>query len=102
VDYYWHLLSDMFGATLSPSLPYGSRKQAPWRRENKRRDVETRDVTYDDVHIERKNSDGKTEKMKIDKVHLNYSYTMSMTLKLRDQAFLDLTDIQNRDFRYVL
>jgi len=71
-------------------------------RENKHRDAETRDVTYDDVHIERKNSDGQTEKVKIDKVHLNYSYTMIMTLKSRDQAFLDLTDIQNRDFRYVL
>jgi len=27
---------------------------------------------------------------------------MIMMLKLRDQAFLDLTDIQNCDFRYVL
>jgi len=40
--------------------------------------------------------------VKINKVHLSYSYTMIMTLKLRDQAFLDLTDIQNCDFRYVL
>lgn len=29
VDYHRHLLSDMFGAALSPSLPYGPRKQAP-------------------------------------------------------------------------
>jgi len=43
-------------------------------RENKNRNAETRDVAYDDVHIERKDSDGKTEKVKIDKVHLNYSY----------------------------
>jgi len=49
-------------------------------RENKHRDAEPRDVTYDDVHIERKNSDGKTEKVKIDKVHLSYSYTIIMIL----------------------
>jgi len=71
-------------------------------RENKHRDAETRDVTYDNVHIERKNSDGETEKVKVDKVHLSYSYTKIMILKHRGQAFLDLTDIQNRDFPYVL
>ncbi|KIL00953.1 hypothetical protein PAXRUDRAFT_821163 [Paxillus rubicundulus Ve08.2h10] len=43
--------------------------------ENKRRDGETRDVTYDSTYFQGK---------KIDK------------------AFLDLTDNQNRDFRYVL
>ncbi|KAJ7907544.1 major facilitator superfamily domain-containing protein [Mycena leptocephala] len=52
--------------------------------ENKRRDAEPPSHTYDDVYIERLSPDGKLEKVKIDK------------------EFLDLTDIQNRDFRYVV
>ncbi|KAK7034005.1 hypothetical protein VNI00_012435 [Paramarasmius palmivorus] len=52
--------------------------------ENKRRDSENRDETYDNVYITHINADGTTEEKKVDK------------------AFLDLTDIQNRDFRYVL
>ncbi|KAJ7806791.1 MFS general substrate transporter [Mycena olivaceomarginata] len=53
--------------------------------ENKRRDVESRrDDRYDDVWIETLAKDGLSmEKAKVDK------------------EFLDLTDIQNRDFRYV-
>ncbi|KAN0077177.1 Major facilitator superfamily domain containing protein [Tylopilus felleus] len=50
-----------------------------WR-ENKKRDLETRDNTYDSVYI-------KTESGEERQV---------------DKAFLDLTDKQNRDFRYVL
>lgn len=53
-------------------------------RENTRRDRETRDTTYDEVYIERVNSEGAVDKIRVDK------------------EFLDLTDIQNRDFRYVL
>ncbi|KAK0448283.1 MFS general substrate transporter [Desarmillaria tabescens] len=53
-------------------------------RENKRRNSESTDDTYGDVYIERPTSDGKKEMVKVDK------------------EFLDLTDIQNRDFRYVL
>jgi len=52
--------------------------------ENKRRDNEPIDDTYEDVYIERVGKDGEIEKVKVDK------------------EFLDLTDIQNRDFRYVL
>ncbi|KAL0950628.1 hypothetical protein HGRIS_007418 [Hohenbuehelia grisea] len=51
--------------------------------ENKRRDQEPPDDTYDDVYIEKVTEKG-TVKVKVDK------------------EFLDLTDIQNRDFRYVL
>ncbi|KAJ7710405.1 MFS general substrate transporter [Mycena rosella] len=54
--------------------------------ENKRRDAENKpEAGYDDVYIERLAQDGSgvMEKVKIDK------------------EFLDLTDIQNRDFRYV-
>ncbi|KAJ7268564.1 major facilitator superfamily domain-containing protein [Mycena rebaudengoi] len=55
--------------------------------ENKRRDAEPSvNDGYDDIFIERLADDGsgRMEKIKVDK------------------AFLDLTDIQNRDFRYVL
>jgi len=52
--------------------------------ENKRRDAEPVDDTYDNVYIERMTKDGVIEKVKVDK------------------EFLDLTDMQNRDFRYVL
>jgi len=52
-------------------------------RENKRRDNEVADDSYDNVYIE-KVVDGAKVKIKIAK------------------EFLDLTDIQNRDFRYVL
>jgi len=53
--------------------------------ENKRRDQEHHsDDDYDDVYIERIGKDGQVERVKVDK------------------EFLDLTDIQNRDFRYVL
>jgi len=51
--------------------------------ENKRRDAEPADHSYDDVYIERE-KDGIVERVKVAK------------------EFLDLTDIQNRDFRYVL
>ncbi|KAK0234042.1 MFS general substrate transporter [Armillaria fumosa] len=52
--------------------------------ENRRRDVEPADTVYDNVYIERLNEDGVMEKARVDK------------------EFLDLTDKQNRDFRYVL
>ncbi|KAF9265637.1 MFS general substrate transporter [Marasmius fiardii PR-910] len=53
-------------------------------RENQRRNAEARDETYDNVYITHVNPDGSKEQKRVDK------------------AFLDLTDIQNRDFRYVL
>ncbi|KAF7437247.1 hypothetical protein PC9H_004084 [Pleurotus ostreatus] len=52
--------------------------------ENKRRDEEPRDDTYDEVYVESVTKEGESVKIKVDK------------------EFLDLTDIQNRDFRYVL
>ncbi|KAF7368275.1 MFS general substrate transporter [Mycena venus] len=52
--------------------------------ENKRRDREPPSHAYDNVYVEHLSQDGKLEKVKVDK------------------EFLDLTDIQNRDFRYVL
>ncbi|EPQ50298.1 MFS general substrate transporter [Gloeophyllum trabeum ATCC 11539] len=52
--------------------------------ENKRRDSEPPDETYDDVYIETVDGKGNVVERKVDK------------------EFLDLTDRQNRDFRYVL
>ncbi|KAJ7453389.1 MFS general substrate transporter [Mycena latifolia] len=53
--------------------------------ENKRRDAEgPADDDYDHVYVERMSPEGVMEKVKVDK------------------EFLDLTDRQNRDFRYVL
>ncbi|KJA18418.1 hypothetical protein HYPSUDRAFT_218219 [Hypholoma sublateritium FD-334 SS-4] len=52
--------------------------------ENKRRNAEQRDDTYDDVYIKEQLPDG------------------TIVDKHVDKAFLDLTDIQNRDFRYDL
>ncbi|KAF8637407.1 hypothetical protein AX17_002902 [Amanita inopinata Kibby_2008] len=53
-------------------------------RENKKRNAEKRDEAFDDVYIRKVMSDGTVADVRVDK------------------AFLDLTDIQNRDFRYVL
>ncbi|KAI5119271.1 hypothetical protein M0805_008052 [Coniferiporia weirii] len=53
-------------------------------KENKRRDQEPPDETYDDVWVKVTDQDGQIIEKKVDK------------------AFLDLTDRQNRDFRYVL
>ncbi|KAL4243596.1 MFS transporter superfamily protein [Abortiporus biennis] len=52
--------------------------------ENKRRDAEPVDTTYDNIYIEVVTPEGKTVQKKVDK------------------EYLDLTDIQNREFRYVL
>ncbi|KAN0129723.1 major facilitator superfamily [Lactarius tabidus] len=52
-------------------------------RENKRRDAEPVDDTYDNVFLTKIDQDGKRVEMKVSK------------------EFLDLTDRQNRDFRYV-
>ncbi|PFH54129.1 hypothetical protein AMATHDRAFT_38116 [Amanita thiersii Skay4041] len=54
-------------------------------RENGKRNAEKHDDTYDDVYIKKVLSDG----------------TLGEEVRV-DKAFLDLTDIQNRDFRYVL
>jgi len=53
-------------------------------RENKRRDAEPPDYTFDDVYVVTTDKDGNDAEVKVPK------------------EFLDLTDRQNRDFRYVL
>jgi hypothetical protein len=53
-------------------------------RENKRRENQPRDERYDAVFIDQELADGTRVEKRVDKV------------------FLDLTDLQNRDFRYAL
>lgn len=53
-------------------------------RENKKRDAEPVSDNFEEVYIEQVTADGKRIEIKVDK------------------ELLDLTDIQNRDFRYVL
>jgi hypothetical protein len=72
-------------------------------RENKRRDAEPKAEEEDDAYIEEVLEDGTKIERKVDKVGvfvfvLLIHYVLTISL----QAFLDLTDIQNRDFRYVL
>ena len=73
--------------------------------ENKRRDREQLDDSYDDVYLEKVGKDGQAEKVKVDKVKIiicsRYD-TIHLFCVNVYQEFLDLTDIQNRDFRYVL
>ncbi len=52
--------------------------------ENKRRDTEKKNDKFDEIYIPQELPDG------------------SMIEKRVDRAFLDLTDIQNREFRYAL
>ena len=52
--------------------------------ENRRRDAEKTEDSHDAVYIAQELPDGSKSEKKV------------------DRAFLDLTDIQNREFRYVL
>lgn len=45
--------------------------------ENKRRDAELLDTTYDDVYIERMSKNGEMEKVKVDKVGVSRSKYLS-------------------------
>ena len=52
--------------------------------ENKKREDEPYDASHDEVYMTETKPDGTTEEVKVDK------------------AFLDLTDTENSEFRYVL
>jgi MFS transporter, ACS family, DAL5 transporter family protein len=73
-------------------------------RENKRRDVEPPDETFDDVYVVITDEDGSRSEVKVPKVRICTlrQVSPSRLMQLRGQEFLDLTDRQNRDFRYVL
>lgn len=71
--------------------------------ENRRRDAEKRDDSYDDVYLTQELSDGTKAEKRVDRVSHNIALHEDLHLtKGIFQAFLDLTDQQNRDFRYVL
>jgi ACS family allantoate permease-like MFS transporter len=71
--------------------------------ENKRRDAEGIDDSYDNAYVQRENENGVSEKVKIDKVScFGPAIIFFMFKNMLFQEYLDLTDIQNREFRYVL
>lgn len=71
--------------------------------ENKRRDAEPKVDENDDAYIEEILDDGTKIERKVDKVGVAaHSHAGVLITHNLYQAFLDLTDIQNRDFRYVL
>lgn len=76
----WAILSACWAATAI--LLLATRMYLSW--ENARREREERDTTYDEMYVTQELADGTKVEVKVDK------------------EFLDLTDIQNRDFRYVL
>ncbi|KAI0665309.1 MFS general substrate transporter [Cubamyces menziesii] len=76
----WLILSICWA--VSALLLLATRFYLAW--ENARRDREGPDTRFDDVYVTEKLPDGSLVDKKVDK------------------AFLDLTDMQNRDFRYVL
>ncbi len=71
-------------------------------RENKRRDAEPLDDAYDNVFVTKVDQDGKRVEMKVSRVCVPSSLLSSRANPIPEQEFLDLTDRQNRDFRYVL
>ena len=71
-------------------------------RENKLRDAEPADNAYDNVFLTKIDQDGNQVKMKVSKVCDPTSPLFQWLIQIPGQEFLDLTDKQNRDFRYVL
>jgi ACS family allantoate permease-like MFS transporter len=72
-------------------------------RENKKRDEEPVNDTFEEVYIEQVTADGKRIEVKVDKVRpTSTDRIIKSNSIVFAQEFLDLTDIQNRDFRYVL
>ena len=72
-------------------------------RENKRRDAEAPNDAYDNVFLTKIDQDGNRVEMRVSKVCVSWFFCcFRMLIQIREQEFLDLTDRQNRDFRYVL
>ncbi|TFY71367.1 hypothetical protein EVG20_g1640 [Dentipellis fragilis] len=77
-------------------------------RENTRRELEKHDDTFDEVYIAAVDKDGKAVEKHVDRVRVFFSFRVPvvwgfvLTGWFGAQAFLDLTDRQNRDFRYPL
>lgn len=77
-------------------------------KENKLRDRAEADGQGDDgpldhVHVRHVNENGEVEMRKVDKVCFRMQLSLAcFCLREAWQAFLDLTDIENKEFRYVL
>ncbi|KAK0190411.1 major facilitator superfamily domain-containing protein [Armillaria mellea] len=70
--------------------------------ENRRRDGEPVDTAYADVYIERLKEDGRYGEGSRRQGMSVHCYVLFVLFQTVLQEFLDLTDKQNRDFRYVL
>ena len=70
--------------------------------ENSRRDREQSDDQFDDAYVVVTDDKGMTVKEKVDRVSAYLALCPQFITDVWMQAFLDLTDKQNRDFRYVL
>jgi MFS transporter, ACS family, allantoate permease len=68
--------------------------------ENRKRDREASDSGHHDAYVVETKADGTQVERKIDQVRY-WSLWLAVIL-IAFQAFLDLTDRENRDFRYVL
>lgn len=71
-------------------------------RENKVRDAEPPDDAYDNVFLTKIDQDGNQVEIKVSKVCDPSFPLFRWLIQISCQEFLDLTDKQNRDFRYVL
>jgi len=70
--------------------------------QNEMREKESRDDSYDHVYLTLTDERGNSVQKRVDKVGYS-SFVIIPNGSLGDlKAFLDITDIQNRDFRYVL
>jgi len=70
--------------------------------QNEMREKESRDDSYDHTYLTFTDERGNSVRKRVDKV--GYSgFVIILNDSLGDRkAFLDITDIQNREFRYIL
>lgn len=94
----WITITVIFG--ISVIMFIALRSYLSWQ--NEMREKESRDDSYDHVYLTLTDERGNSVKKRVDKVGYS-SFVIILNGSLGDRkAFLDITDIQNRDFRYVL
>ena len=67
-------------------------------KENKRRDKEQLDDSYDDVYIERVGKDGQVERVKVDKVSCSLFFLLRFVTMFRDVIMMRITVFFYRNF----
>jgi len=94
----WITITVIFG--ISVVMFIALRSYLSWQ--NEMREKESRDDSYDHVYLTLTDERGNSVQKRVDKVGYS-SFAIIPNGSLGDlKAFLDITDIQNRDFRYVL